>query len=198
QHHCLRDNNGNILAYRFRYPEHLLYKLRDSFQLLPSDIMQSREYCHDHPASQTWLDANKELFDYVSHNLRMINPEMYMLFTSIDQYLPDNFTRMAGAWHGVAINECMVPNGTNLETHVDWKDINYGYNAVLPWGDFGGGNLIFWQARIVYEVRPGDCLFFMGSVIAHGVSEITSGERYSVDLFCHKSAIDWKKRKDLE
>ena len=221
-HHCLKDHNGNILAYRFRYPDHLLKKLEESQHLLPAgkvtdtirgnfhhrhyalwadyspDIMKSKEYRDDHPSSQAWLDANKELFEYLSDNLRMIDPDMYTMFTSIDKYLPAGFARMAGAWHAVAINETMVPQTTELETHLDWQDINYGYNAVLPWGNFGGGYLIFWQAKIIYEVCRGDCLLFMGSVIAHQVSEITSGMRNSIDLFCHKSTMDWKRRMDVE
>ena len=104
---------------------------------------------------------------------------------------------MAGAWHGIAINETMVPKTTELETHLDWQDINYGYNAVLPRGNFGSGNLIFWQAKIIYQVCRSDYLLFMGSVMAHQVSEIISGMRHSINLFCHKSTMDWKRCKDV-
>jgi len=160
--------------------------------------MKSKEYRNNHHSSQAWLDPNKELFEYLSHNLCMIDSDMYTMFTSIHKYLPDGFARMAGAWHAVAINETMVPQTTELETHLDWQDINYGYNTVLPWGNFGGGNLIFWQAKIIYQVCRGDCLLFMGSVIAHQVSEIISGMRNSLDLFCYKSTMDWKRRMNVE
>ena len=36
--------------------------------------------------------------------------------------------------------------------------------------------------------------FFMGSLIAHGNSKIKSGIRNSVNLFTHKSNMDWIKR----
>ena len=35
-HHCHKDHTGNIVAYRFRYPEHLLEKLEQSQHLLPA------------------------------------------------------------------------------------------------------------------------------------------------------------------
>ena len=160
--------------------------------------MKGKEYCDNHSFSQAGLDGNNELFEYPSDNLRIIDPDMYPMFTSIDKYLPDGFARMAGAWHAVAINKTMVPQTIKIVTHLDWQDINYGYNTVLPWGNFGGGNLIFWQAKIIYQVCHGDCLLFMGSVIAHQVSEIISGMRNSIDLFCHKSTMDWKRRVDVE
>lgn len=160
--------------------------------------MKRKEYRDDHPSSQAWLDANKELFEYLSDNLRIIDTDMYIMFTSIDKYLPDGFAPMVGAWYAVAINETMVPQTTELETHLDWQDMKYVYNAVLSWGNSGGGILIFWQAKIIYQVCRGDCLLFMGSVIAHQVSEIISGMRNSIDLFCHKSTMDWKRRMHVE
>jgi len=152
--------------------------------------MQSSEYCQDLPAFQTWLNANYELFNYISHNLPMIDPQMYTIFTSINRYLPPDFTRMTGSLHGLAINQSMVSGDTKLKSHLDWKDINYCYNTVLSWGEFGCRNLTFWQLNVIYEVFPDDCLLFMGSVIFHQVSDITSSERNSLDLFCHKSTID--------
>ena len=92
-HHCLKDHNGNILAYHFCYPDHLLKKLKESQYLHPAgkmndiirsnfhhchyalwadyspEIMQSKEYRDDCPALQAWLNPNKELFEYISHNL---------------------------------------------------------------------------------------------------------------------------------
>ena len=217
-HHSLRDSNGTILAYRFRYPTNHLTMLYDTQPLLPNpisdstvrgifskrhyalwadyspDIRQSSQYRDDLPQAEEWLLHNGPLFDYLSHNLRMIHPEMYVKFTSIDGFLPDNLNRMAGAWHGLAVNQGMEPGTARTATHIDWLDYMRGFNAVVPWGNYEGGNLILLQAQVVYELRPGDCLFFRGGIMAHKVSDVTDGVRHSLDLFCHKSTFDWLRR----
>lgn len=218
--HALKDHHGMILAYRFRVPTEHITTLEESQPLLPArpilpnargnflhrhyaiwadyskTILQSSEYRRDHPQSQQWLQTNQPLFKYLSNTLRMLDPEMYVKFTSVDRYLPPDFQRMAGAWHGVAINENMQPNATRAETHIDWQDYYRAYNAVVPWGTFTGGHVVLWQPKVVYELRPGDCLFFMGGIMAHQISPVTSGVRNSLDLFTHKSSFDWKKRED--
>jgi hypothetical protein len=222
-HHCIKDHNGNILAYRFPYPDTYLDTLIASLSILPHPtslllnntrgtfqsrlyalwadysptIFQSSDYRRDHPYSQQFLDTNKPLFQYLSNNLRVLDPEMYCKFTGIDSYLPHGLSRMAGAWHGVAINQNMLPGGKQSTTHQDWQDYYRGYNCVLPWGDYTGADLVLYQCRVVYQLRPGDALFFLGSLIAHQVTEITSGSRHVLDLFTHKSAFDWKKREAI-
>ena len=218
EHHQLVDKNNIVLAYRFRYPTKFLHCLEESQTLLPQqassasvrgtfakrhyalwadyspDIFESREYRRDFRHSTQWLASNKPLFDYLSDNLRMINPEMYKKFTSIDRFLEGSLRRMAGAWHGVAINQSMAVGNSVSKTHIDWQDCVSGFNAVIPWGDFGGGHLILWPAKVVYQIEPGECLFFRGGIMAHQVQPVTSGIRNSLDLFCHKSAFDWHKR----
>ena len=44
---------------------------------------------------------------------------------------------------------------------------------------------------MVVELEPGDAFFFMGSLIAHNVSEI-EGVQNSIDLFCHTNVLSWK------
>jgi hypothetical protein len=152
--------------------------------------MKSSEYRSDLPHSQSWLDVNQPLFRSLSNTLKMLDPTMYLKFTSIDKHLPDGFHRMAGAWHGVAINKRMRPNQTRTDTHIDWQDLPRGYNAVVPWSSFTGGTVVLWQAKLVYEVKEGECLFFLGGVMAHQVQPVLSGERNSLDLFCHKSSFN--------
>ncbi|RPB29838.1 hypothetical protein L211DRAFT_767330, partial [Terfezia boudieri ATCC MYA-4762] len=61
------------------------------------------------------------------------------------------------------------------------------------YGDYCGGDLVLWQAKCIIELRPGDALLFMASLICHGNTKITSGVRNSVNLFTHKSNMDWIK-----
>ena len=50
---------------------------------------------------------------------------------------------------------------------------------------------------MIIELEPSDAFFFMGSLIAHNVSEI-EGVQNSIDLFCHKNILSWKDRCDEE
>jgi len=51
-----------------------------------------------------------------------------------------------------------------------------------------------WQAKCIVELRPSVAILFMGSLICHENTKITREVRNSVNLFTHKSNIDWIKR----
>jgi len=93
----------------------------------------------------------------------------------------------------VPINQQMTPYSA-LQAHQDWKDIRSVPNAVVPYGYYDGGDLILWQAKCIVELCPSDAILFIGSLICHENTKITQGVRNSVNLFKHKSNIDWIKR----
>lgn len=97
---------------------------------------------------------------------------------------------MAGARHVVAINQSMAIGNTLSKPHIDLQDCVSGFNAVIPWWKFGGGNLILWPAKFVYHVEPQECLFLCGRMMAHLVQPITSGICNSLDLLCHKGSFN--------
>lgn len=127
-HHQLKDTHGNILAYRFRIPQTFIGNLVDTAPILPAvsavpsirGDMQHRhyyiwkkytpqpilssEYKSQLPHSQTCLDANQSLFRRLSDDLRLINPECYVKFRSIQLYLPADMQPLCGAFPGLAIN----------------------------------------------------------------------------------------------
>ena len=213
-HHQVKDTHGNILAYKLRIPQHLVDNLASTEAMLPpvkatSSIrgnMQHRHYCiwrkysdqpylsrefkADLPDSQTWLDANQALFRRLSDTLRLINPECYVKFRGIQSYLPADMQPLCGIFPGLAINQGMTGDSG---IHQDWGDYYRGFNCVVPWGDFTGGGLVLYQAGIVYELKPGDVLYFYGNILAHNVINI-EGERNVLDLFCDRELLSWKKK----
>ena len=86
----------------------------------------------------------------------------------------------------------MAPDSI-LQPHQDWKDIRTVPNAVIPYNHYDGGDVVLWQAKCMFELRPGDALLFMGSLICHGDAKIAPGVRNSVNLFTHKSDVGWIK-----
>ena len=49
----------------------------------------SGKYKKDLPASQQWLDANQPYFKYMSNILRLLDPQMYIRYASINRFLPE-------------------------------------------------------------------------------------------------------------
>jgi hypothetical protein len=213
-HHQVRDIHGNTLAYKLRIPQNLIDNLVSTVSMLPPvkavasvrGDMQHRHYCvwkkssvepflsreyrMDLPYSKTWIDANQQLFKRLSDDLRLINPECYVKFRSIQPYLPAELQPLCGVFPGLAINQAMTGDSG---IHQDWGDYYRGFNCVVPWGNFTGGGLVLYQAGIVYELQPGDVLYFYGNIMAHNVVDIV-GERNVLDLFCCKDLLGWKKK----
>jgi hypothetical protein len=213
EHHAIVDERGVILGYRYRIPEDLITTLTESSLKLPPTGMDagvrgqyptrhyavwreyalepffSSEYQKDLPASAEWCKENVGLFKFLSNGLRMISPQTYARYGGARRHLEEaGLEPLCGIWFGVAVNQGVTGD---TKTHQDWGD--YGYNCVVPWGEYQGGGLILWQLKIVVELRPGDAFFFMGSLIAHNVRGV-EGIRNSIDLFCHHTVLSWKDR----
>jgi len=216
-HHAIIDQHGEILGYRFRIKPELLKTLDETTAALPSAKVNARnrgdyptrhysvwrdysktpyesaEYQKELPASKEWCDKNEKLFENLSEALRMISPMTYIRYRGVQPYLQAlNMQPLCGVWFGVAINQ-VVTGSTS--THLDFGD--WGYNCVVPWGEYNGGGLVLWQLEMIVELEPSDAFFFMGSLIVYNVGEI-EGVRNSIDLFCHKNVLSWKDMCDEE
>ena len=214
-HHAIVDSNGFLLGYRYCIPNDKLDKLIKSTTNLPftradagkrgqyptchytvwckytTDPFYSKEYMDDHPVSEEWCNANQELFKYLTNGLRMISPDTYARYAGAREYLGKNgLEPCCGVWFGVAINQD-VTGDTGI--HQDLGD--HGYNCVVPWGEYKGGELILWQLEMAVELWPGDAFFFIGSLIAHNIQGV-KGVQHSIDLFCDNMVLSWKDKCD--
>jgi len=215
EHLEIRDRDGCLLTYRFRVPNTLVKSLVDSDKHLPElnthhqrkidprgefpirhyatwadsrlDIYYCKDYLTQQPASITWIEKNQPLWGYLRDHLKLIFPKPYNKLTNI--ILPPSLQLLCNPWAGVAINQPMTPYSA-LQAHQDWKDMRSVPNAVVPYGDYDSGDLVLCQAKYIVELRPGDSILFMGSLICHVNTKITRGVRNSVNLFTHKSNID--------
>ncbi|KAI9842381.1 MAG: hypothetical protein M1837_007301 [Sclerophora amabilis] len=221
-HHATVDNHGNILAYRVRIPLPLVKTLTKSADALPpvpitegtrGNFMvrhfacwsnynknnkpnMSTEYTKTshRAANNAFLEANTPLFNYLSNDLRFLAPVMYNSFLKLtSENLPPNCRRLAEAWARVAINQGQ-DDVEGSGTYRDQRDVPYGYNCVVLFGDYVGTDLILWQLGVQYELRPGDAIFFFGSVISHNTTGVVQRQRNSIDLFTHQLTRKWLKR----
>ena len=127
-----------------------------------------------------WLDSliEKNAYDIGQNGSKKYKKE----------HLP--LQKVAGLWLGLAINQNQRTSGG---AHRDERDTKKGYNCVVPYGEWDGGDLLLWEIRQRIGLRQGQALFFRGNLISHNAWGI-KGTRNCVDLFTHENML----RKDIE
>src|SRR5437588_1593070 len=152
------------------------------------DFFMTKEMRTELDIANQWLKKNQGLFHEVSNVLRMVDASQYVhCRNNLEEEMgkvagPDGqpLKPVAGVWHAVAININQV--GSSSEKHQDWKDNKTSYNCVVPWGSWGGGDFVLWPLRMRIEVKEGFGFLFPGAIIAHSVTPIQKGRRYSLIL----------------
>ena len=91
-------------------------------------------------------------------------------------------------WSEITIN--YSPTGTIIKQHRD--KVNVGDSALVAFGDYTGG-LTYVENNHDHNFTLTDCrdelLIFNGNSLKHGVTAVTSGERYSVVFYKNKYKI---------
>jgi hypothetical protein len=214
-HLRIEDKHGHLLAYRLPIPTQYTETLEATADLIPVSKSKehsrgqtsekywglwrkykmvpfmSAEYQKDLPASQQWLDANQPYFKYMSNILRILDPQMYVRYTSINRFLPEGVGPSCGIWYACGILRGMMDEGT---PHKDASDYHCGLNVNTAWGDFTTATMVFWELKITVEVKKGEALFFMPRILTHNAVDIQGGVRNVVDAFVHENILSWKDR----
>jgi len=118
----------------------------------------SMQYKKDLPASQQWLDANQPYFSHMSNILHLLDPQIYVRYTSINRFLPEGLRPTCGVWYACAIMRDMMGKGT---PHKDPSDYHCGFNVSTAWG----GTILrprwcFGSWRLLWRYRRGRLSFF--------------------------------------
>ena len=103
------------------------------------DIFYSKDYLAQQPSANIWIEKNQPLWNYLRDCLKLIFPEAYNKLTNI--LLPPPLQLLCNPWSGTAINQQMTSDSI-LQPHQDWKDIRSVPNAIVPYGDYSGGDLV--------------------------------------------------------
>ena len=219
KHLRVEDKRGQLLVYRLRIPEKFTATLTDTEALIPkratsthsrgttsqrylglwkkyvTEPRMTSDYLKDLPSSQEWLDANQPYFQHMTNILRILEPKMYVRYTSIKDFLPKGLKPAYGVWYACGILQNMTEDRM---THMDISDYYCGLNVNTAWGTFTSVKLVFWQLRLVVEVKPGDTILFLPRVITYNVVDIQGGVRNIVDTFVHQALLYWKDTKHKE
>jgi hypothetical protein len=127
----------------------------------------------------------------MSNILRLLDPQMYIRYTSVNRFLPEGLRPACGVWYACGILRGMTGEGT---PHKDFSDYHCGLNVNTAWGDFTTAKIVFWELKITVEVQKGEAIFFMPRILTHNVVDIQGGVRNVVDAFVHKNVLIWKDR----
>ncbi|KAG0135111.1 hypothetical protein HOY82DRAFT_601277 [Tuber indicum] len=121
----IKDSSGVVLGYHFHIPTSLINSLKDSRALL-APLSEKASNGKQGPGS-------------VVKDMAKTNA------VSVEPMQP-----LAGAWHGVAINEGLQDDES--KSHLDWLDDQNLFNCLLPFGNgFSGGERILWALKIKLE-----------------------------------------------
>jgi hypothetical protein len=136
KHLQIIDKKGYILVYRIPLPEKHLQQLASTEHLVPPRTVKQHscgitsnrhwglwkkyvvepkmtgDYLRDLPHSQQWLEENQGLFQHLSNILCLLDPKMYVRFSSIKGFLPESVVPACGAWYACALNLGMTADGT--------------------------------------------------------------------------------------
>lgn len=72
--------------------------------------------------------------------------------------------------------------------HIDMNDKRDGLCLVMPFGEFSGGDLIFYELGLRFRLCPGDAIYFRSRILLHGNSPVESAKfsRHSLTFFTHE------------
>ncbi|KAH0543595.1 hypothetical protein GP486_008566, partial [Trichoglossum hirsutum] len=116
----IEDKHEHLLIYRLPIPTQFTETLAKTEDLIPpsphkehsrgqsstkfwglwrkyvQEPRMSQDYLKDLPSSQKWLDENQAYFKHMSDILRLLDPQMYVRYSSIKQFLPEDLQPACG------------------------------------------------------------------------------------------------------
>ena len=123
-------------------------------------------------------DEEKKLY---KTKLMMENPELAEVFKEYSRIYFD----LDFSWTEVTIN--YQPTGVRIKQHLD--RVNFGDSKLVAFGDYTGGKTYVESPKDrkfnICDARD-QILTFNGSELKHGVTCVTSGERYSLVFYNNK------------
>jgi hypothetical protein len=146
----------------------------------------SADYLKDLPYSQQWLDENEGLFQHLSNTLRLLDPKMYVRFSSIRRFLPEGLKLACGAWYAYAVNLGITADGTQ---HRDRSNYYCGLNVTVGWGDYHSSKLVLWDLGLMVEALLEDAIFFLGRIITYNTVDIIGETRNYLNCFVHQALL---------
>lgn len=159
-----RGNRGDVRRYHMGY-----------WRKYSNSTFQIKDT--DHPASLSWIQANRSLFQLLGCIFLHFFPDLYSHYATVASSLPGPAFFTPWAAVSLNINFPALP-------HKDKHDHRHGFCWVVPFGSWEGGNLHMAELDQEVALTPGDVVCFQSTNITHHNSKYL-GTRYSLVLFSH-------------
>ncbi|KAI9763706.1 MAG: hypothetical protein M1840_009179 [Geoglossum simile] len=91
-----------------------------------------KEYLKDLSSSQQWLDANQFYFQHMSNVLHLLDPQMYVRYTSINKFLAEDIKPVRGIWFACGILRGMTRERTPHKASSNYHcglNVNTAYHS---------------------------------------------------------------------
>jgi hypothetical protein len=91
-----------------------------------------------------------------------------------------------------AINKAFKTMAVNIDgvskPHIDGLDFDDGMCLVLPFGNYEGGDVVFYELGYRIELRSGDAIFFKSKQLLHGNTSLKNAldQQFSLTFFTKK------------
>ncbi|TFK58372.1 hypothetical protein BDN72DRAFT_782173, partial [Pluteus cervinus] len=123
------------------------------------------------------------IVEYLEEHLPTLLPEEYPVWVTYANSLPLAGIPAAYPFTGLVINFCV-----STSAHRDHND--EGLCAVIPFGEYDGGQLCLFEPGLVLDIKPGDIVIFPSADITHFNLHF-NGERGSFVFYSDKRMADW-------
>ena len=181
----LRTNSDGRLSTRTGVPKQTLEKLKErgiAQGILGYLDAPPNEACRRTPLTKAhaeMLDGNKSLIRLVDELYKYYVPEFYerQLFEIAN--VPD--WRL---WDTV-FSTIYLARNFRTAYHFDSGNLKGVMTALMPMGNFTGGELVLPRWRLSIAFKPGDVLFFDSPALLHGNLPI-EGQRLSAAFYCER------------
>jgi len=156
---------------------------------LSSEPEWSKDYLEDDEDAKQFIKDIQPIWPKASQILLDVIPGRGRALTRFAY--PQGLHRLAGAWAGcevnIALNDNPVPSKFDKDTGIVPPN---QYSCLTTCGQYEGGDVIFWEAEVIIEMKPGDVLLYPEACIHRSVSE-TTGVRHSIVASTSKRMFQW-------
>jgi hypothetical protein len=97
---------------------------------------------------------------------------------------------LAHPWPGMAINRGHTNLPVETIPHKDTKNAFFSTSPLFAFGDYSGGDVVFWEHQATVSLKSGEALFVAGHIITHSNKEVF-GRRHSLVGYAPKETMSF-------
>jgi hypothetical protein len=131
---------------------------------------------------QELINGLQPLSDVVNNYIKNTYPVLYTKMEKLD--LGPNVPKSFGSYPTASINFNSI-----CQFHRDLQDHRNTLCVVCPLGIFEGGQLVFPELKLIFNIKEGQAIAFRSRLLVHGNLPIINGNRHSVVFYIHHTLV---------